>query len=451
VITALERVQTGLASIVGTAQVATDPQACAVFRVDGRTPSVVVYPTLPDQLAQVLLYASEQRLAVIPCRNRTKLATGNPPREYDIALSLRDLKRVRHYEPDDLTISVEPGMEFLDFQQHVGQRRLWLPVNPPGDTAASMGGIVAANATGSFRCYYGTPRDMVLGVKIATTQGKVVKAGGRVVKNVAGYDLTKLLIGSYGTLGVIVEISFKLFPWPAERATFVITAATLEKARELRRAFQQSPVRPLRAALLDASYLEFLKEAQDLENPRGGCQIWLEVGGTARVVERCASELKQIAEGAGEIFREQKQDGTTDNVWWRIDEPHCDVRLNADDWLLKVFLPVASVEEYLIRADRELRRPEHFWKCWAEPLGGVVHLWLHPYPEPAGVEDVVLGLRRLAEEFAGAMIVEIAPATGKARVDSWGPVRDDFEVMWKLKDAWDPNHILSPGRFVGGL
>ena len=450
-IAALDRAQTDLANIVGAARVAGDEKTCASFCVDGRTPRLVVYPPSADQTAEVLRYASRERLAVIPCRNGSKLALGNPPREYDIALSMKEMNRVWHYEPDDLTISVEPGMKFGDFQHFVGRHRLWLPLNPAGGESSSMGGIVATNATGSYRCHYGTPRDMVLGLKFATTEGKVIKAGGRVVKNVAGYDLTKLVIGSFGTLGVIVETSFKLFPRPAECTTFVLTAATLEKAREIRRALQLSPVRPLRIFLLDSGCLEFLKIAENLEYDGHGCQIWIEFGGSKRVVERCSDELEKIAAHAGETFCVREADSKTESVWRRADEPHSDVRLHAGDWLLKVLLPVAAIEEYLIRAYRDLRRPEHFWKTWAEPLGGVVHLWLHPYPQPAGVEEVAGGLRRLAEELCGSLVIEVAPAAGKARVDAWGAVGDDFEVMRKLKGTLDPNHILCPGRFVGGL
>jgi glycolate oxidase FAD binding subunit len=451
VVTALDRTQTELANIVGPARVVSDEKTRASLSVDGKMPRLVVYPPSAEQTAEVLRYASHERLALIPCRNATKLSIGNLSREYDLALCVKELNRIWHYEPEDLTVSAESGMKFGDFQHFVGRHGLWLPLNPPGGESASLGGIVATNATGSFRCHYGAPRDMVLGVKIATTDGKVVKAGGRVVKNVAGYDLTKLMIGSFGTLGVIVEISFKLFPRPAERATFVLTAATLEKVREIRRAIQLSPIGPLRAALLDSSYLEFLKDSEHPKEGGGGCEIWVEVGGSERVVGRCSSELKQIALRANETFREQEWNSTTEGVWSRIDDSYPVVRANTEDWLLRVSMPVSAVEEYSIRANRELRRPEHSWKVWAEPLGGIVHLWLHPHPGQAGVEDVTLKLRRLAEELGGALVVEVAPASGKAKVDTWGTVGDDFEVMRKLKDAFDPNRILSPGRFVGGL
>jgi glycolate oxidase FAD binding subunit len=451
VITALDRAQTELGNLVGAARVVSDEKTRTSLSVDGKTPHLVVYPPSAEQTAEALRYASQERLALIPCCNATGLSIGNPPHEYDIALCMKEMNRVWHYEPEDLTVSTEPGMKFSAFQHFVGQHGLWLPLNPPGSASASLGGIVATNATGSHRCYYGTPRDMVLGVKVATTEGKVIKAGGRVVKNVAGYDLTKLMIGSFGTLGVIVEMSFKLFPRPLERAIFVLTAATLEKARDIRRSIQLSPIRPLRAALLDASYMESLVESGHREESGGGFEVWIEVGGTERVVGRCSSELKQIALRVSETFREQERNLTTEGIWSKIDDLYSLVRTNTEDWLLRVPVPVSAVEEYMIRAIRDFRRSEHSWKLWAEPLGGIVHLWLHSYPEPICVEEAVRNLRRLAEELRGSLIVEVAPAGGKAKVDAWGTVGDDFKVMRKLKDTFDPNRILSPGRFVGGL
>ncbi len=243
-ITAVESSRSELAALVGDARVVSDPVACAAFAVDGKVPTYVVYPSSAEQVAAVLKSCADHALAVIPCRNGTKLGIGNPPIRYDVALSLKDLNQVWYYEPADLTVSVEPGMKLADFQHFVGRHKLWLPLDPPGGERASLGGILAANASGPLRVAYGGPRDMVIGMKIATTEGKIVKTGGRVVKNVAGYDMGKLLIGSYGTLGVIVEASFKLYPLPAASATFVFAVDALHRARELRRSLQRSHLQP---------------------------------------------------------------------------------------------------------------------------------------------------------------------------------------------------------------
>src|SRR2546428_12844958 len=183
---------------------------------------------------------------------------------------------------------------------------------------------------------------MVLGMKVATTEGKIIKTGGRVVKNVAGYDISKLLIGSYGTLGVIVEASFKLYPLPADRATFALVAGTLEKARELRRAIQSSALRPLRVVLLDPHFMDFLREALDLKDWEGGCQMWIETGGTERVLNRSAHELERIARDAGVPFRAVPWNETAEDVWWRV----CDT-YRGQGRVMRVSLPIAATEEYI--------------------------------------------------------------------------------------------------------
>ena len=241
------------APVVGESHVLTDETARAAYGIDGQTPKCVVLPSSAEEVAAVLRMCAEHNLAVIARRNGTKLGSGNPPRRYDVALSLKEMTRVWNYEAGDLTIVVEPGMKLGDFQRYIGQDHLWLPLDPFGGAKASLGGIMATNCAGPLRLFYGTPRDMVLGLKFATTEGKVIKSGGRVVKNVAGYDLGKLLIGSHGTLGVIVEASFKLYPQPAERATFVMPAGKLGIARDLRRKIQTSPLQPLRLVLLDSA------------------------------------------------------------------------------------------------------------------------------------------------------------------------------------------------------
>src|SRR5438874_271420 len=146
-------------------------------------PSHLATQASPKEVAAVLQCAADHELAVLPCRNLTKIGIGHPPRRYDVALSLKEMNRVWYYEPADLVISVEPGMKLGDFQHFVGRHRLWLPLDPAGGARASLGGILAASSSGPLRSAYGTPRDMVLGMKIATTEGNVIKTGGRVGKN----------------------------------------------------------------------------------------------------------------------------------------------------------------------------------------------------------------------------------------------------------------------------
>ena len=295
---AIAPLRADLSALLDPAPVIVDPAACAAYAVDGKIPDCAVAPANAEQVAAVLRYAAEHQLAVIARGNGTKLATGNAPRRYDVALSLRELRAVVHFEPADLTITVQAGMTFGEFQDLAARHGLWLPLDPRGGREATMGGIVAANAAGPLRQGYGGPRDMVLGLKIATTQGTVVKTGGRVVKNVAGYDLGKLITGSFGTLGVIVETSLKLFPKPPERATFAMRAGTLGMARDLRRRILHSPLDPLRVVLMDSTAAALVANLP-VDQVKPETDLRVEMGGSHRVIERCMHELRQLSTAAG--------------------------------------------------------------------------------------------------------------------------------------------------------
>jgi glycolate oxidase FAD binding subunit len=449
VITSLESAQSEFASIVGAAHVVSDEVTCQTLAIDGHAPKSVVYPKSPEQVAAVLMCAAHHDLAVIPCRSATKLSIGNLPRRYDVALSLKNLNNVWHYEPADLTVSVEAGIKLGDFAQLIARNGLWLPLDPPGGARSSLGGILATNATGQLRQFYGAPRDMVVGMKIATTEGKIIKAGGRVVKNVAGYDLTKLLIGSYGSLGVIVEANLKLFPLPAERATFAFRVPTLEAARDLRRRIVNSPLTPMRMVLMNAEAEGLLAEGVQGAGSKGEWAIWVEAGGTQRVLERYARSLEELGRAAGATSLESEE---AERGWARIAD--CPSWLGADVprlVILRASLPIAASEDFVNRAQQEAERPNSRLAVFAQTGVGVVHLCWLDASDISGMVTAIENLRRTANEMLGALVVERCGPEIKSRVDVWGAPGNDFEIMHKVKQAWDPKGILSPGRFVGRL
>jgi glycolate oxidase FAD binding subunit len=445
---AVDSVRADLAALVGPSHVLTDAAACATMAVDGKVPDCAVSPATAEQAAAILRYASEHRLALIPRGNGTKLSTGNPPRQYDVALSLGQLNRVIHYEPADLTITVEAGMTFGDFQNLAGQNGLWLPLDPRGGAKASIGGIIAANAAGPLRQGFGGPRDMVLGLKVATTDGKIAKTGGRVVKNVAGYDLGKLLTGSFGTLGVIVEASLKLFPKPLECATFSLRAGTLGIARDIRKSILRSPLDPMRLVLLNSTATALLSDSSEPpEHP--GADLWIEVGGSHRVIERCMLELRQLASAVGAPMT--RVEGT-EKAWEHVSNlPPWLQQKYRDVTVLKAALPLAASEEFLSRAQQEAEAERITLTSFAQVGVGIVHLCALQETMTAGLGAWVGRLRQAAADLGGTLVIEHCPLELKSHVDVWGAGGDDLEAMRKMKSAWDPQGVLSPGRFLGGI
>jgi glycolate oxidase FAD binding subunit len=203
-----------------------DPQRDAI---DGVLPSAVVAPRTAEAVAATLAWASSQRLSLVLRGGGTKLGWGRPPARLDAILDLRHLNRVVAHRHGDLTVTVEAGAALGDLNRALAAHGQWLPLDPPFADRATVGGLLATNDSGPARHRFGTPRDLVIGIHLATTDGRLAKAGGQVVKNVAGYDLSKLVSGSCGSLAAIVAATFKLTPLAAASATLVVDATDAEQ------------------------------------------------------------------------------------------------------------------------------------------------------------------------------------------------------------------------------
>lgn len=446
-----EAVLAGLAGIVGESKCTAEAPACESFAVDGQTPDCVVYPASAEEVAETLKWAAGHDLAVIACGGATKLGIGNPPRKYDIALCTRNLTKVRYYEPSDLTAGVGAGVALADLQTLLKPDGLWLPLDASGGGKATLGGIVATNASGPLRHFYGAPRDMVVGMQIATAAGKLVRTGGRVVKNVAGYDLGKLMIGSCGTLGIVTEVNLKLFPLPAERQTFVLPAGTLGVARDLRRSILGSPIDLLRMALLDAEAAAIVHPGSPADVAACGPEIWLEVGGPQSVVDRTREELEAAGRAVGVKVQTYDREGT-EGIWQAIsDFRNLIAKTYHGTVVLKGTLPIANGEEFLRFAQQEAHGEKVKIAGVTIPGVGILQLGMLDLQNASQAAGLVNRLRKAAEKLGGALTVVSAPAEVKAQVDAWGEPGTGFDLLRKLKVGWDPKGILAPGRFVGSI
>jgi glycolate oxidase FAD binding subunit len=286
------------------------------YAVDGLTPQIVVSPTTADEVAAVLDTAAQHQAAVIPWGGGTSMAIGNLPRRYDIALDTTRLNQVVAHEPADLTVVVQGGMRLQDLHDFLARKGQHLPFDPPIPQSATIGGILAANAGGPWRYAYGRPRDWVLGLKVALADGHVTKAGGRVVKNVAGYDMTKLYIGSFGTLGVIVEAAFKVAPLPGARATAVAFFDSCQAAVEAGLAVHRHnlSLEALEVAGPDAAELF---AAADIDHPASAWALIVAAVGNAAAVERSLKETEDICQEQGVSLRRLPDDRSAD-PWERL-------------------------------------------------------------------------------------------------------------------------------------
>ncbi len=394
--------------------------------VDGTVPGYVATPGSVDEASEVMRIATSHELRVVPRGAATKLGRGNPPRACDLVIDVSRMDQVLEHASGDLVARVQAGLPLARLQEvlAVAGQQLALDEPAPGST---IGGMLATAASGPRRLLYGTPRDLVIGVTAIRPDGTVARSGGKVVKNVAGYDLGKLYTGSYGTLGLIVEVAFRLHPRPASSAVVSATATDARAAH---------------ARVQDLLHSQLVPAAIEIDrpNPRSPITVAALFEGEPQGVEaRCATTRRLLGEGAVAT--------RATPPWWG----HFPAGEGAV--VIKVSARIAALAEVL---DAVAEAGEQTDPGWLAPAvrgsagTGVLHVGL---PARAPAPSVARFLDRLREAVSahdGSAVIVGAPREVRAATDVWGPVRG-LSLMRRVKDQFDPEHRCSPGRFVGGI
>lgn len=405
--------------------------------VAGAQPRVVVEPATEDEVAAVVSLADRDGLKVLVRGGGTQLGLGSSPTGGDILLSTRRLDAVLEHEPHDQTIAVECGKPLSELQEYLRQTRQWLALDPPLPAAATIGGIVATNASGPRRLRFGAVRDQIIGIRVVLADGTAAKGGGKVVKNVAGYDLPKLFCGALGTLGVVVAANFRLYPLTAYRRTVTLDAATMEPLCDLALKITASTLTPT---------------AIDLLGPEEGTPIYVLAvrfeSGVEAAVQNQSSALLALA---GDLSGKARVlEGEEENDFWRAGADGM-TRPGADTGatLLKASLLPSKVCAWLGLLE-SVSTSAGLSAHWRAHLGhGIVYAWIDGDLErlPRLVEE----LRASAVSSSrGSLIVTQASPELLRRLDVWGSV-SALDLMRRLKQRFDPNFTLNPGRFVGGI
>lgn len=411
------------------------------FTIDGHKPQEVITPVSIDQISETLRIANEQRRAVAPVGLGAFLHLGAPPRKYEIALSLQQINHVVDYQPTDMTVTVEAGMPLAHLQHVLGEHGQWLPIDPPQPEHATIGGIIAANLSGPARLSQGTIRDALLGLKVVRADGTVIKGGGKVVKNVAGYDIPKLFCGSFGTLGVIVEATFKVLPRPEAQTVLALTFASAQQAMDLTLRMLGSELQPFFLELANFSPL-----ASSVVN-----QGYTLVIGFAGIPEEVSYQCTRVRELLA-------KDGTIADEWRSGYEPLLQTLQNfptAETAILRCKMSVLPgvVSSVYREVESEAAARGLSAQLLAHAGNGVVFgrfTAAESIPEEKML-SFVDWLRVLVKQLSGYVIIEDIDPGLKARIDVWGHVGGTFPLMKRLKETFDPNEILNPGRFVGGI
>ncbi len=425
-------ISNSLASALGADRVQADPADTAAYRLGTHTPDAVVTPASIEELAAAMAIAHESGASVVPWGGGTRQTYGRPitPSGPWIVLRTTGLNRVLDYNPDDLAISVEAGITMAALRDTLAQHRQMLPIDVPLPDRATLGGTLALDADGPRRAGYGTNRDLLVGVRVIEATGRSSKAGGIVVKNVSGFDLMKLYIGSAGTLAVIASANFKLLPMARASATLACAFPSLEAAFACIAALHASQLVPTACELSNCGWM-----------PEGDLRLALLVEGLPAAVERHRAEFGRMALAAGAIETRALEPSDAQAVWARIgDFP----RAGAGDMLLRVAcLPsqlaaaIGAVGALAARFGLRLRYTARALSgvVYARVDGGDLSAWLHALRDALPAANL-------------ALLDPAGNAGGLTEALSLGQPPEGLAVMRRIKSEFDPKGLLNPGRFL---
>lgn len=393
--------------------------------IDGVQPQMVIRPGSADQVAGVLSRAHAAGLRVAPRGGGTKTDWGHAPQGVDIVLSTARLNRVVEHAWGDMTATVEAGCTVAQFQQTLAEHGQYLALDPLWPTRATIGGILATNDSGALRLRFGALRDLIIGITMVLPNGAVAKSGGKVVKNVAGYDLPKLMTGALGTLGVITEATFRLYPLAREVRTLSFTSATTESINKIALSIHDSTLAPT--------------SVQVRASADGPPQIDIRFEGITAALEAQTQQLLKLATGAEQVT-------TTPDTWaareklWEGMGPALICKLSV--------LPT-QLGQFCEMVRRIASPPKVKWQVVTQSIGvGLLRL---ESPEERNLITALETLQAELKKSSGWLIVLRCPSTIKPSLDIWGNQGDALPLMRRVKAQFDPAGILNPGRFVGGI
>jgi glycolate oxidase FAD binding subunit len=453
-----------LADLVGSSRVATEPAQLAPYEVDGMIPSAAIRPESRAQIAEIVKFAASEKLAVIAAGGRTKLNIGLPPARYDLALDMSALNKIIAYDPGDLTLSVEAGVPLVNVGNLLAEHRQFLPLAVPFLKQTTIGGIIASGVDGPLRQFYGTARDFLLGMEFVTGEGVATKSGGRVVKNVTGYDIHKLMIGALGTLGVITSLNFKTFPLPASTRGFIARFPSAAQACDMRNRIAKSQLTPITLDILSPHVAElFQNEAarrvSSAPMPRevlSRAEWALTTGytGNEKVLARYAADLQRIAKEAGAVETSILAESL--NAAWARKREFIPIALasSAAATIVKISVLPARMNDALIAAQKAAETNSVPWAALARGVG-IIYFALLPNARneesKKHIENATNAIHDACAKLGGQSTIPWCPTEWKANLIIWGLENPALRQMQKIKTVFDPQGVLGPGRFVGGL
>jgi glycolate oxidase FAD binding subunit len=449
-----------LAEAVGAHHIISAPEELAEYAIDGMTPAAIARPASANEVAELVKFAIAENLAVVPVGSRSKCEMGMAPVRYDLALDMTAMREVAHYDAGDMTLSVDAGMPLRELESFLRSHGQFLPLGVPCFESTTAGGAIASGIDSVLRQQYGTARDFLIGAEFVDGTGQLCKSGGRVVKNVTGYDLQKLLIGSLGTLGVITRLNFRTFPLPAASAGYLAAFAKRDAALEYRDRIRTSGI-PLTnlevispdVATIIRAILQQSEQQVPMDFQEDVWSVYASFEGVERVVSRISAELEQLARQTGAQDSQPLKGLADDTIGGMLREAFEWLRWAAPATVLLRLVVCGTFTEVI----GELARAAEASKLRSALLlrsTGIVYLALFSENETellVPAKQLYLTAAALTDSHGGHAAVLHAPLEVKGQIAAARPERRDAALQERVKQAFDPLNIFAPGRVVGGI
>lgn len=441
----IEALVSALQQHVPTADVISNIDTLREYAIDGVIPRLVVTPTGVEEIARTVALVNQYDLTLLARGNGSRMNLGGLPELIDVLINTSGAKRLLEHEGPDLTCHVEAGMTLAELQAQLASKGQRLALDPPNAEQTTIGGLLASNASGPKRLRYGSARDQVIGLRVVQASGEIARSGGRVVKNVAGYDLNKLYIGSLGTLGIIVEANFKLQPIPAAERTLLLSYTSCEDAMHTIAAINGSQLTPGALELIDARAASAMVELSGFTIPTNGYTLAVNFEGSQTMIQRQVDETYLIARKHNALMSDDLEGARQDQFWHAV-RKHMQGTLTC-----KIAILVSQLAAYVHHLEDICSRYDLEAAVVAHAGNGILYVELRPGDALPRLTQGITEMRQRALQARGSLVIERCPVELKRHLNVWGEPGADFRFMQRLKEQFDPKGTFARGRFLGGL
>ena len=468
--------------IVDSKNIKNDPKILSAHAVDGVMPWAVVLPESLEQVSDLVRLAQKENLALVPWGSGSKMSIGSLPSRLDLVVGLTNLNKIVDINRNNLTITVQSGVRFKEIQKilavqengshnhlenHIPDtnqpvsndkqnRGCFIPMAPPHSHSATIGGIISANSAGPTRFLYGLPRDIVLGLRYVASNGETIRIGGKTVKNVSGYDMCKLLIGSYGSLGILCDMTLRLLPLPERVGTCLLFFPTLAGASDFIERVFDTNLLPAAVELLNNCAYSFLAPEGFYEFGSDGYVVAVGLEGFEEDVKRMAHEIGRIGSESGadeNLYLKEDQHGL---FWDAYSNKVSELSHRYPNLVsIKLNYPISSYHAVMKLVGSLIREEQLEYGVVTHAGSGVTLIhFLDKSGDNETINRIISVTRKLLDHcrrIGGNLVVERVRPEVKQSFPVWGELREDHIVMSRIKQEMDPTGIFSPGRFVGGI